>query len=209
MSLATYSNLQTAMLDWMGRTGDASPMASRVTDCIALFEARVRREFRYRQMLGTQILAVANQYVDLPTDFLEMKNIYLQTTPTTELKEVGIDAIRLLFNEASLNVPSHFAIVGSQILFAPVPAGAYSAQITYYSFTGLSNSAPTNWLLTSYPDVYLFGALVEAQSFVSNANAVVAWEARYTKAVGEMNAADMRAQLGPSAQMVADLAMTP
>lgn len=209
MSLTNYSDLQTAILDWMGRPGDATALAGRVQDAITVFESKVRRNLRHPQMVNQQILAIDAEYVDLPTDYLEMKDMFLQYDPTQPLRQVSLEALRFLFNESETNIPTHFAISGNQIVFGPAPDDVYSAQMTYYAFTGLSNIAPTNWLMTKYPDLYLFGALIEAHSFAADPDAVVGWRSRYTEAYTELDDAGRRAEQSPAMQAVPDLAWCP
>ncbi len=42
----------------------------------------------------------------------------------------------------------------------------------------LSDSTPTNWLLTAHPDLYLFGSMIEAEMFGVNDERAPPWKAR-------------------------------
>jgi hypothetical protein len=48
-----------------------------------------------------------------------------------------------------------------------VPDGAYAAVLEYFAkVPALSNSNTTTWLLTNYPNAYLFGTFAEAEAFL-------------------------------------------
>ena len=49
----------------------------------------------------------------------------------------------------------------------PIPDAAYGLSLYYGSgTTGLSSDSDSNWLLTNYPDIYLYGALLQAKEFL-------------------------------------------
>ena len=56
----------------------------------------------------------------------------------------------------------------------------------------LSDAAPTNALLTDYPDAYLFAALCEAAPFLRDAELAGAYEARLDRALAEINGKEAR-----------------
>jgi hypothetical protein len=58
----------------------------------------------------------------------------------------------------------------------------------------LSDAAPSNALLTDYPDAYLFATLCEAAPFLRDAELSGAYEARLARAIEEINAKDARAR---------------
>jgi hypothetical protein len=61
--------------------------------------------------------------------------------------------------------PSFYTISGSVI--ATFPPSTADIIIDYYaSIPALSTTNPTNWLLTAAPDVYLYGALMEAAPYM-------------------------------------------
>jgi len=55
---------------------------------------------------------------------------------------------------------------GDQIRFGPAPNAVYTVRLEYWSAIPSLAQNSTNWLLTNYPDCYLFGALVEAEIFL-------------------------------------------
>ena len=53
----------------------------------------------------------------------------------------------------------------------------------YKDFNPLSSSNANNWILTGYPDVYLYGALMEASPYLSEDGRVQVWAQLYAAAV--------------------------
>lgn len=56
----------------------------------------------------------------------------------------------------------------------------------YKDFSPLSASNANNWILTSYPDVYLYGALLEASPYLVEDQRVDVWAQLYAAAVGTL-----------------------
>lgn len=206
MALQTYTDLQVAIPQWMGRLGDPN-LQSVTTTFISLFESRVRRDFRYMPMQKTTTLTTVagTQTLPLPVDYLENTNLTLLTSPTQDLQQVGLDFLQLTIDQGSYDQPQYYAISDNMLYFGPVPDGAYSVMQTYFAFTPLSTVNPTNWLLTSYPDIYLFGCLVESQAFTQDTQAASGWEQRYQAAKASLDQADFRSRLSPDSAMAPDI----
>jgi hypothetical protein len=74
-----------------------------------------------------------------------------------------------------------------------VPDATYTTELTYYAkLTKLSNSVTTNWLLTSSPDIYLYGALLQAAPYLQDDARIQVWSSLYDRAMSELQTADDR-----------------
>lgn len=83
--------------------------------------------------------------------------------------------------------PRYWARVGDQFQYFPAPDQAYTATLTYTRrVPALSESNPTNWLLTNHPDVYLFGALKEAGPFLLDSERTSLFEAKFQAAAQDI-----------------------
>lgn len=189
MALATYSDLQTAIAEWMGRPGDALVVA-RAPDFIALFEAWFKQKYRFRRMLKTAPLTITTETVALPTDFLAVRNILLNTAATEDMQHAGLDWIRRYYDANTSGQPKFFNVGGSTLLFAPAPDGTYTATLEYYAFASLSAGATSNWLLANYPHVYLRGALREAHGWAADRESMGIANAALMEAMGMMELED-------------------
>jgi len=98
----------------------------------------------------------------LPAGFLEMRSIFLQTSPQQPLSPVTPEIYNSSWMSSASGPPEAYLLEGDCIRFGPIPDAAYAAQIGFYrKFPALAGAA-TNWLMTNKPDAYLYGALLEA-----------------------------------------------
>lgn len=60
----------------------------------------------------------------------------------------------------------------------------------------LSDSTPTNYILTNYPDVYLFGSLVELHGYTFSGEQSAMCEARFQAAIRDASDAENESRKG-------------
>lgn len=186
MSISTFSELKTAVADFL----DRDDLSSSVGNFIALGEANIARDIRHWRMITKTTLTVDAQYEDLPADWLETIRLSFSSSNGRKV-ELGSLAEIMENRERTDNAtgtPQLYAHVGSQLEFWPTPDGSYSAELLYYAkVPALSDAAPTNWLLTYHPDVYLYGALVHTAPYLQEDARVQVWAALYATAAQKLN----------------------
>jgi hypothetical protein len=193
MAISNYSELQAAVTDWLARSDLA---AGTVQNLIALAEAGFKRRLRVRAMeLRATASTVAGQpALALPGDFLEMRNLRINTDPRRTLLMVPPHGLDWEEPESTaLGVPRIYKVVGSELVFGPVPDGAYTVEMDYYAFPVLSVTQTTNWLLIAHPDAYLFGALLAAADYVAepaDSPRRSFWALRHEATLAEIRASD-------------------
>ena len=191
MALTTYAELKTSIGDWLNR----SDLTAAIPDFISLAEAQIERTLRTRQMIVRANASFDAEYGAVPSDFLETKSLKLTSTnPQTPLEFLSIDA---LDNKASeytgSGKPRFFGVVGGQFRIVPTPDATYTTELTYYAkLTKLSSSVATNWLLTANPDIYLYGALLQAAPYLQDDARIQTWATLYERALNDSQTADDR-----------------
>lgn len=191
MALTTYTELKASVADWLNRTD----LTTVVPDFISLAEAQIERTLRTRQMIVRATAQIDTEYSALPADFLETKSIKLNTNPVVALTFESIDALDSM--KATMYIapgkPKNFGIVGGQLRVLPVPDSTYTAELIYYAkLTKLSNSVASNWLLAQAPDVYLYGALLQASPYLKDDARITVWASLYQSGLEELQIADDR-----------------
>jgi hypothetical protein len=190
MAITTYAELQTAIENWL----DRDDLTDRIPEFITLAEARFNRVIRAPDMLTrNDAFTVDGQYETLPTGFLEASRIALSTSPVTLLEYVTPQEMTEVrsHTRSSSGKPAYYTVTGGSFEFLPTPGSSYTASILYYAaLTPLASGV--NWLLTSHPDVYLFGALVEAEPYVRNDERLPLWKMRLDQSLAELNALNDR-----------------
>jgi hypothetical protein len=192
--IASYSDLQTAITEYLARDQDATLIA-RIPSFIQLFEAKMNRSLFVRQMEArvtalTDPTAGEPEYIALPADFQSMRRIRLSSEtgkPLLEFKSTAqLDEYRYQNADAS-GKPLFFTIFGSEIEIAPTPDAIYTVEMVYRQNIPALASNSTNWLLTLAPDLYLYGALMEASPYIKNDPRIQVWGTLMASALNDLN----------------------
>lgn len=184
MALDTYSNLKDEIADYL----DRQDLDTQIDTFIDLAEARHKRELRVREMIkrGAASVSTSVRYLALPAGYLQMKTLRLLTTPVTRLQFINEDEMTRQINSAT-GKPKWFTI-GEEIEFDRVPDDSYTAEMIYFAApTALSASNTTNLILTNYPGLYLYGALLEAEPFLDNDQRIPTWQSMYDQTLMRSN----------------------
>src|SRR5262245_23658894 len=120
MGLSSYLELKESVARRLGRDGDAE-LAAEADDYIRLAEARFQRELRLRSQEQRATATVTGPYLDLPSDFLELRNIQLNSDPIRSLECVSPELIDRNYPQTGTGEPLVYAILGSELQFAPPP----------------------------------------------------------------------------------------
>ena len=202
MAISTYSELQTAVANWL----DRDDLAARIPEFITLCEARFNRTLRIRAMetLDISVDTVGGtSTVALPTGYVQMRDISLITSPITQLQYLTPEIMNRLNAGSLTGKPETYTIIANNILFGPTPDDAYDISMLYYkTFDALTDAAPTNWVITNAPDVYLYGALLEAEPFLMNDQRVQLWATALTQSITTLQEQDNKDRHSGSALRV-------
>jgi len=177
MSIASYSELKTAVANWLNR----SDLTAYVPDFISLGEARIYRDLRIRAMEASLSGTIASGVVAVPSTYIELKFAYVDGSPTRILHRADPEFIYSKFPTRSVTAkPSYIARQGDNFIFGPYPDSSYTIKGIYYSrLTALSDSNTTNWFTANAPGLLLWAALAEAEPFLKNDVRVQLWDAKY------------------------------
>ena len=181
MAISTYAELKTTIAGWL----DREDLTDVIPDFIALTESRHRRDFKIRRM-ETRVTASTiadTEYYSLPDNYVAMRNIQLNTDPKTSLEYLTPEIMDRVKGGSSTGKPKAYSIIGNNFQLRPIPDGVYEIEMLYYKyFTPLSDSNTTNDMLTYHPDIYLYGALVEAEPYLQNDKRLQTWASLYDRA---------------------------
>ena len=164
MAITTYAELQTAVGSWLHR----ADLTSQIPDFILFGEKRIFRETRIRVMETAFSGTISSGVIAVPSDYLEFKSVYLNTSPTIKLSRVQASQIYDEYpTRASTGRPKLIAREGANFIFGPYPDSGYTVNGIYYaSPTSIQSSA--NALFLANPDLYLYAALLAATPYLSN-----------------------------------------
>ena len=201
MAISTYSELKTAVANWINR----DDLTTRIPDFIVLAEAQFNRELRIRGMEGrytADTVADQRNYA-LPGGYIQMRNFQLNTSPIGALTYVTPEMYDRLWGGSTAGTPQMYTIVANDIQLGPVPASAIEMEMDFYKdFDALSDTVASNWVLDNAPDVYLYGSLLNAEPFLMNDERIAVWSAFFENAIKNINSADARDRHSGSAMRV-------
>lgn len=191
MAITTYAELQAAAANWLIR----ADLTARIPEFIALAESRLNRVLRERHAEVDYALTatVGSRTIALPATFSEALNLWIVLSTGRSQRERFIDPA-LMTTSTSQGEPDQWSVDGGNLVFERPCDQAYSFTLRMMAKYALSDSAPTNTLLTDYPDVYLFATLCEAAPFLRDADLASAYDQRLERAIAEVNFKDARSR---------------
>ena len=193
MSLSTYSDLQTSVANYLAR----SNLTSQIPDFITFAENRLRRELRIRQMLKSVTTAtVANDStVELPADFLQVRDFVVVTNPLTPLSYSSPSSLSNDPRASEVGVPKSYTILANDFQMSPVPDAVYTVKLLYFAAPAyLSSSNTSNVFLTTAPDALLYASLIEAEPYLMNDARINTWGTMYDRAIASLAKSDEEGQ---------------
>ncbi len=201
MAISTYTELKTAVANWL----DRDDLTDRIPEFIALAEARMNRVLRLRMMefKYTASTVGAQRNYALPGGYLQMRNFQLNTSPITTLSYVSPEIFDRLWGGSTGGTPQFYTILAGEVQLGPMPGSVLTMEMLFYKkITALSASNQTGQMLTDNPDIYLYGALLEAEPFIMNDERVVLWAKGFTQAVADLQEQDNKDRHSGSALRV-------
>jgi hypothetical protein len=196
VSITTYSELKTAVANWLNR----DDLTSVIPDFIALTEADMDRKIRHWRMEERSTADIDARYTQLPSGFMEAVRFHL------DFDERPIDLVTPVFmqkqrqsNSDTSGRPLYYSIIAGQIEVWPTPDSAYTGELYYYArTTPLDDSNTTNWILDYFPDAYLYGALVHSAPYLVEDQRTQVWASLYQNAIDGINSNNEKAKFGGS-----------
>lgn len=161
-TITNYATLQSTIADYLNR----ADLTSQIQTFIQFAEADLNTRLRDRQMIVRAEATSDEEYVQLPSDWLEALNLQL-VGGMSPLRYITLDESDIVNSTRALTSPSFYSLMNGAIELVPPPAHDVDIEMVYYGkIPSLSDAAPSNWLLVKAPDVYLYGALTHAAPFL-------------------------------------------
>jgi hypothetical protein len=194
MNFTNYDGLKSAIEKWLMRPD----LVEDIPQFIQLAEAMLSRRLRTRQMVLRARIEAKSRYLRLPTGWRKAWNVQRveDDFPLEYLSPVEMDKMR--FKVANNLVPpmepcTYYSLFGDTIEFLPEPslANPINMEMLYYAkILPLTDSNPSNWLLLTHPDLYLYGALIHSAPFLREDERVPVWRENFEEALAAANLED-------------------
>ena len=192
MALSTYSEIKSTIADYLNRADLTAVLPSFVT----LAESKFNRELRTRDMLTRVQTTSDDEYVSLPTDFLQHYSLELDAASAQPpMDYIGPQEAKVLkAQNRTASTTYYYTVIDGAFEIIPAPGSDLDLRMVYYAkIPALSDSNTTNWLLTKSPDLYLYSALLEASPYLKDDDRVQLWAAARQQVMDAMNLESERA----------------
>jgi len=181
----TYDELKEVIADWANRQ-DLQPQ---IPLFIKLTEARLKRDLRDRvRMVRRAEAMVYGEYFPLPCDWVSTERVVADGRILRLVDSFNIERVELFTG------PKYYRHSGDQLQLLPATDVSESDPIRfemeYLAFPEeLSDKNPSNWVLTTYPDLYIYGAMLQIAPYLQDDARIPVWSQAYGEAVSAANTA--------------------
>ncbi len=186
MAIANYTELQSAIIQWNHRD------PGNVPDLITLAEKRINSELASRigEVEVVLTATIGSRVITLPSGY--MSNIGLWLTTYGQRDEILFVSPELIpVTTTSNGQPKYYTVSGSELEFEIPCSAAFTYDFRYKKGFDIATTT-TNDILTNYPGLYLFGALIEAALFARDMDILSAWSSRFDAALSEAQRAEFK-----------------
>lgn len=203
--ITTYAGILAGVLSWMGRDAPGeTTITSRFDDILAMCERRMyygyateepenplRSEALRIDVMETvdAAFALSSGTVPQPANFLELISAK-NNSPEGPL-EIVSQRVLDGYGSQSLGGTRKIAVSGTNFRFLDAPSSG-TATLRYYQKLATPAGSTANAILAAYPDVYLYGCLVEAAVRTQDEGGAARYLQFYNASVAGLNARTQR-----------------
>lgn len=200
INISNYAELLAAGADWLNR----ADLVDQMPAFVMLSTAQFNREFRLRDMMVRAEATSAEEFVELPSDWLEHYSLTLASggAPLRYISEKESNEIKGGIGDVSGSVAA-YTLIGNTIELVPSPGTDVDLKMVYYQrIPNLSDLVPVNWLLTKSPDLYLYSVLLQAAPYLKDDQRLQTW-GQLRSAIAETMRLESEAAMRPRSQLTA------
>ena len=203
-----YSALTQAIQDYT--ENQETTFVSQIPTFIRQAEQRIFRTVMIPELRKnvTGTLTSGNQYLARPSDFLSVLSLAVVDGDGdyTYLLDKDVNFIREAFpSSATQGVPKYYGVFDGDVysgsvetgsgnfILAPTPNASYTVELHYYYDPPSIVTTGTSWLGENADTTLLYGALVEAYTFMKGEPDLIGqYTSRYKEALAELTGVDMK-----------------
>lgn len=208
VAINTYAGLLGGVLSWLGRDSPGETIiTNRFDDLLAMCERRIYYGYATEDM-GNPLRSDPLRIVEMetaaesasveegdtelaqPSDFLELISVYSSTLN----KPMQIVAQRVIdgYGSQSVGGTKLIAVSGTNFRLLDAAPTDLTLVMRYYQKLTTPAGAVVNDILTNYPDVYLWGCLIEACIRTQDRAGALDYVSLYNASVQGLNARTQR-----------------
>jgi hypothetical protein len=197
LSAAIQSYTENQFPDTYLADGSVVSSSDQINRFIEQAEQRIYNSVQFPSLRKnvTGITSASSAYLACPNDFLATYSIALILADGSYLYllDKDVNMIRQAYPKpTSTGTPQYYALFGSQssavneltFILGPTPDAVYGVELHYYYYPESITTAVTSWLGDNFDTVLLYGALVEAYTFMKGeTDLVTLYNTKYNEAL--------------------------
>lgn len=191
-TIENYGDLKAAVQRYLIRSNPE--LVDEIPTFIQFAERKIFRELRTPANEAVQSWPEGTPGIDdyssrtLPIDYLEAKFITFGGIPLERISDTRYFALRASNDNAS-GQPVAFCRVGRSLRFWPTPDNPSAIDMVYFKdFSGeLVEDTDTTDFLRLIPDMYIYGACLEAAPWLQNDQRISTWAALWKQSLDAVN----------------------
>lgn len=206
--MTTRNELITDLDEWLARD-DLSAGGNQDT-FLRIAQSIIDRKLRIRAQEVTTTLTATARITALPTDYLALRSISLDSSLDRNIEYLTPERIRespIWNNQGGYDgergqTPTAYTIEGNNIILAPEPVSTnpITLDIVYFArLPRLVADNDTNYVLTNAYDIYLWAILHAAVVFLEESELEAKYERLYGKAVADLERSETMGRFAGSA----------
>ena len=201
-----YSGLQTHFANYLHR----NDLSGQLDTFISMVQAKLNRQIETLDLdVATTLTTDGTSLVDLPTDFLELKSIRVASNGgyrTLEQKSMIQMAQVLESYGGTEDVPYYYARYGGKLEIAPTPETGTEILIVYKAaLEAFVNSTDTDFILTKYPEAYIYGVMHEAALYTRDEAKIGFWGGYFSAVISDINEQGKQAEWSGAPRQIVPL----
>ena len=200
-----YTQLSDAIIAYTENT--SSDFAAQIPVFVQQAEQRIYNSVQFPSLRKnmTGVVSANNKYLSAPNDFLSVYSLAVITDVTGGNLNTGtyeyllnkdVNFIRQAYpTPQDTGVPRYYALFGPTVngssitnelsfILGPTPDANYNVELHYYYYPQSITTANTTWLGDNFDTVLLYGALVEAYTYMKGETDMMAlYNQKYMEAL--------------------------
>ncbi len=161
---------------------------------------RIFRDIRPSETMIETTIVPTSTLLDLPSDYIDTRELsYLNGSRRVVLTSVGRH--RFARSASQTGLPGVYSIVGVQAEVAPTTLPAEFTLWYWQKLPQLVADDDSNVILVTYPYLYLYGCLVEGNTFIQDVQIFELARTNYLAEAGAVNQTEKRRRFGEAPLM--------
>lgn len=205
MALSTYDELITSIIKWSKR----QDLDLLIPDFIQLAEGemfdnpnqilQIRASEKTSTATAVGTAPNASRFLALPPNFTNQRDFKITVSDSN--LDLRYQSPSSMYIRSGTGTPCFFTIT-DEIELDVVPDQDYTLTMKYYAeFDPLTSTNQTNEVLTSNPNIYLYGALKQSFLYQEDINQATVYDGLFTDAIKGANRKSKAGRYGPAPAM--------